>query len=141
MKRQITFLGLLMMFTITFIGCKKDETSLKARMLGKWMLVKIETSGYTTAETVADPTKVNGTAVYGTSADYVDFKPNNDDQVELSLRGNRTIGTYLITFEDQFTMDLNDGQNYAVVNSITPTQFQFTSTIDNRIKKVYYLKK
>ncbi|KLT66012.1 lipocalin family protein [Pedobacter sp. BMA] len=141
MKKRITLLSLLFLVATTIISCKKDTTSLKARMMGKWMISKIETTGYTAAETLNDPTKLNGTVTYGSTADYIDFKSNNDDQVELSLKGNRTIGTYTITYEDQFTMDLNDGLNYAAVNSITTTQFQFTSTINNRIKKVYYLTK
>jgi len=142
MKRKITSLALLLVVTTAFISCKKDETSLKARMMGKWMISKIEVSGYTAAETLSDPTKVNGTINYGTGGDYVDFKSNNDDQVELSLKGNRTIGTYIIIYSDQFTMDLNDGQNYARVNNLTTTQFQFTSKIDKtNVTKVYYLTK
>ncbi|TCD10264.1 hypothetical protein EZ449_10605 [Pedobacter frigidisoli] len=136
MKRQITFLSLLLLFTSTIISCKKDTTSLKARMMGKWSLSKIVVSGYTGTDAVTK----NGTFNYGTSADYVDFKANNDDQVEISLSGNRTIGTYIIVYEDQFTMDLNDGVNYANVNSLTTNQFQFTSKIDKtNIVKIYYL--
>lgn len=138
MKRQITLLSLLLLVTTTIISCKKDDTSLKARMLGRWSLSKIVVSGYTGTDALTK----NGTFNYGTSADYIDFKSNNDDQVELSLSGNRTIGTYLIVYEDQFTMDLNDGMNYANVNSLTTNQFQFTSKIDKtNIFKVYYLTK
>ena len=142
MKRKITILALLVVATSTLFSCKKDETSLKARMMGKWMISKIETSGYTPAETLNDPTKVNGTVTYGSTSDYIDFKSNEDDQVELSLKGNRTIGTYVIIYSDQFAMDLNDGQNYARVNNLTTTQFQFTSKIDKtNVTKIYYLTK
>jgi hypothetical protein len=140
MKRQITILSLLLLITTTIISCKKDDTSLKAQMLGKWSLSKIVTSGYTADETLKDPKKVNGTVNYGTTSDYVDYKSNNDDQVELSLSGNRTIGTYIIIYSDQFSMDLNDGLNYCKVNSISANQFQFTSKIDKtNVTKVYYL--
>ncbi|QIL38694.1 hypothetical protein G7074_04995 [Pedobacter sp. HDW13] len=139
MKRQITLLGLLLIVTSTIISCKKDTTSLKAQMLGRWTLDKIVTTGYTAEETLKDPTKINGDVTYGKTSDYVDYKANNDDQVEVSLSGNRTIGTYIIIYSDQFTMDLNDGSNFCAVNSITGNKFQFTATINNRIKKVYYL--
>ncbi|WP_175635422.1 hypothetical protein [Pedobacter ghigonis] len=108
-------------------------------MMGRWTLDRIVTTGYTADETLKDPTKINADVTYGKTSDYVDYKANNDDQVEVSLSGNRTIGTYIIIYSDQFTMDLNDGSNFCAVNSITGNKFQFTATINNRIKKVYYL--
>ncbi|QNN40900.1 hypothetical protein [Pedobacter roseus] len=140
MKRQITILSLLMLFTSTIISCKKDETSLKAQMMGKWTLNKIVTSGYTAEETLKDPKKVNGTVNYGTTSDYIDYKSNNDDQVELSLSGNRTIGEYSIIYSDQFTMSINDGLNYCKINSISANKLEFTAKIDKtNVTKVYYL--
>ena len=140
MKRQITILSLLMLFTSTIISCKKDETSLKAQMMGKWTLNKIVTSGYTAEETLKDPKKVNGTVNYGTTSDYIDYKSNNDDQVELSLSGNRTIGEYSIIYSDQFTMSINDGLNYCKINSISANKLEFTAKIDKtNVTKVYSL--
>ena len=87
-----------------------------------------------------DPKKVNGTVTYGTTSDYVDYKSNNDDQVELSLSGNRTIGTYVIIYSDQFSMDINDGLNYCKINSITANKLEFTAKIDKtNVTKVYSL--
>lgn len=140
MKRQLTILSLFLLIASTFISCKKDSTSLKAQMLGKWTLNKIVTSGYTAEETLKDPKKVNGTVNYGTTSDYIDFKPNDDDQVELSLSGNRTIGTYVIIYSDQFSMDINDGLNYCKINSITANKLEFTAKIDKtNVTKVYSL--
>jgi len=140
MKRQITILSLFLLIASTIISCKKDDTSLKAQMLGRWTLNKIVTSGYTAEETLKDPKKINGTVTYGTTSDYVDYKSNNDDQVELSLSGNRTIGTYVIIYSDQFSMDINDGLNYCKVNSITANKLEFTAKIDKtNVTKVYSL--
>lgn len=140
MKRQITILSLLMLLTSTIISCKKDTTSLKAQMLGRWTLNRIVTTGYTAEDTLKDPKKVNGDVKYGTTSDYVDYKSNNDDQVELSLSGNRTIGTYAIIYSDQFSMDINDGLNYCTINAISSGQLQFTAKIDKtNVTKVYYL--
>lgn len=140
MKRQITVLSLLMLLTSTIISCKKDTTSLKAQMLGRWTLNRIVTTGYTADDTLKDPKKVNGDVKYGTTSDYVDFKPDNDDTVELSLSGNRTIGTYTIIYSDQFGMTINDGLNYCQINNISSGQLQFTAKIDKtNVTKVYYL--
>lgn len=109
-------------------------------MMGKWTLNKIVTSGYTAEETLKDPKKVNGTVNYGTTSDYIDYKSNNDDQVELSLSGNRTIGEYSIIYSDQFTMSINDGLNYCKINSISANKLEFTAKIDKtNVTKVYYL--
>ena len=133
MKRQITILSLLMLLTSTIISCKKDTTSLKAQMMGRWTLNRIVTTGY------ADET-LNGDVNYGKITDYIDYKSNNDDQVEISLSGNRTIGTYVIIYSDQFSMDINDGLNYCKINSITANKLEFTAKIDKtNVTKVYYL--
>ena len=138
MKRQITFLSLLLVLATTLFSCKKDETSVKARMMGKWSVAKIETSGYTAADLAGDPTKINGT-ITGLSADYMDFKSNNDDQIELSIKGNRTIGTYIGTGE-AFNMTFAEGDYYCTVNNLSSTQFQFTAKLDKtNVVKVYYL--
>ncbi|WP_316847447.1 hypothetical protein [Pedobacter psychrodurus] len=140
MKRQVTILSLFLLIASTIVSCKKDETSLKAQMMGKWTLNRIVTTGYTADDTAGDPKKVNGDVTYGTTSDYVDFKSNNDDPVELSLSGNRTLGTYVIIYSDQFSMDINDGLNYCKINSITANKLEFTAKIDKtNVVKVYTL--
>ncbi|RBQ06198.1 hypothetical protein DRW42_13985 [Pedobacter miscanthi] len=129
-----------MLLTSTIFSCKKDTTSLKAQLLGRWTLNRVVTTGYTAEDTLKDPKKVNGDVKYGTTSDYVDYKPDNDDTIELSLSGNRTIGSYSIIYSDQFTMSINDGLNYCQINSISAGQLQFTAKIDKtNVTKVYYL--
>lgn len=133
MKRQITILSLFLLIASTIISCKKDDTSLKAQMLGRWTLNRIVTTGYT-------DDKLNGDVTYGKTNDYIDYKSNNDDQVEISLSGNRTIGEYVIIYSDQFSMNINDGLNYCKINSITANKLEFTAKIDKtNVTKVYYL--
>ena len=132
MKRQITFLGMLMLVTATLFSCKKDETSLKARIMGKWTVNKIEVSGNTNQA-------LNGTFNY-TMNDYLDFKANDDDQVELSLNNQRTIGTYTASLGDDFNMVFPEGASYCTVSTLSGTQLQFTAKIDKtNIVKKYYL--
>jgi hypothetical protein len=133
MKRQITILSLFLLIASTIISCKKDDTSLKAQMLGRWTLNRIVTTGYT-------DDKLNGDVTYGKTNDYIDYKSNNDDQVEISLSGNRTIGEYVIIYSDQFSMSVNDGLNYCKINSITANKLEFTAKIDKtNVTKVYSL--
>jgi len=132
MKKQITFLSLFVLVTASLISCKKDTTSLKARIVGKWIVNKIEVSGNTSSS-------ANGTFNY-TNSDYIDFKSNDDDQVELGLTNQRTIGTYETTLDSQFSMVFPEGASYCTVNSLSDTNFQFTAKIDKtNIVKVYYL--
>lgn len=132
MKKQITIIGLLLIATTALFSCKKDETSLKARIMGKWTVNKIEVSGNTN-------TSLNGTFNY-TRDDYMDFKSNNDDQVELGLTNQRTIGTYSTSLGNEFWMVFPEGTFYCTVANITGTQFQFTAKIDKtNIVKTYYL--
>ena len=132
MKKQFTIIGLLLIATTALFSCKKDETSLKARIMGKWTVNKIEVSGNTN-------TSLNGTFNY-TRDDYMDFKSNNDDQVELGLTNQRTIGTYSTSLGNEFWMVFPEGTSYCTVANITGTQFQFTAKIDKtNIVKTYYL--
>ena len=132
MKRQITFLGMLMLVTATLFSCKKDETSLKARIMGKWTVNKIEVSGNSSQA-------LNGTFNY-TMNDYIDFKSNQDDQVELSLTNQRTIGTYTASLGNEFGMVFPEGSSYCTVSVLSGTQLEFTAKIDKtNIVKKYYL--
>jgi len=132
MKKQFTMFCLFLLVATAMFSCKKDETSLKARIIGKWTVNKIEVSGNTNAT-------LNGTFNY-TINDYMDFKPNDDDQVELSLNNQRTIGTYTGSLGNDFTMSFPEGISYCTTSVLTGNQLQFTAKIDKtNIVKVYYL--
>jgi len=132
MKKQITVLSLLFLATTALISCKKDETSVKARIFGKWTVNKIEVSGNTNE-------MLNGTTNY-TINDYIDFKSNDDDQVEISLVNQRTIGTYTATLDNNFSMIFPEGTSYCTILTLSGTQLQFRAKLDKtNITKVYYL--
>ncbi|WP_231425080.1 MULTISPECIES: hypothetical protein [Pedobacter] len=146
MKKQITLLSLLLVFTAVLFSCKKDDSSVKARVTGRWSVTKIDVSGYTTADTQSDPSKVNGT-ITGLSGDYMDFKADNDDQVELSIKGNRTIGTYIGTYAkigqdavETINMSFAEGNFYCIVDVLTSNKLQITAKLDKtNVVKVFYL--
>lgn len=132
MKRQITILSLFLIISATLFSCKKDTTSLKSRIIGKWTVNKIVVSGNSSQE-------LNGTFNY-TANDYLDFKSNDDDQVELSLTNQRTIGSYITSLGNDFNMVFPEGTSYCTISTISETQLQFTAKIDKtNIVKVYTL--
>lgn len=132
MKKQITSLSLFFLAIIALISCKKDDTSLKARITGKWTVTKIEVSGNTNES-------LNGTFTYSIN-DYLDFKSDDDDQVELSLSNQRTIGNYITSLGNDFSMVFPEGTSYCTASVLTGTQLQFTAKIDKtNIVKKYYL--
>ena len=134
MKKQFTMLCLLVLTTFTIFSCKKDNESVKARIIGKWTVNKIEISGN------ADET-LNGVFPY-TINDYMDFKLNDDDQVELSLKNQRTIGSYIVSLGSEFNMVFPEGTSYCTISTLNANQLQFTAKIDKtNIVKVYYLSK
>ncbi|KQR68199.1 hypothetical protein [Pedobacter sp. Leaf176] len=132
MKKQITVLSLLFLATAALFSCKKDDSSLKARIIGKWMVNKIEVSGNSNES-------LNGTFTY-TINDYMDFKSNDDDQVELGMSNQRTIGSYIISLGKDFSMVFPEGTSYCTVSTLSATQLQFTAKMDKtNIVKKYYL--
>ncbi|MCZ4242493.1 hypothetical protein [Pedobacter punctiformis] len=135
MKRQITIVTLLLLVTATIFSCKKDTESVKARIMGKWTVNKIVVSGYTGESIIK-----NGTFTYGASTDYMDFKSNNDDVLELSLKGTKTIGDYTGTM-DAFNIYLpEEGISYCTINVLKDKELQFTAKLDKtNVVKVYYL--
>lgn len=135
MKKHFTMLSLFVLLSTAFVACKKDTTSLKARMFGKWTVNKIVVTGYTGSDALLK----NGTFTY-TANDYIDFKGNDDDQVELSLTNQRSIGTYSANIDDSFGLVFSEGISYCTTNNLTSTQFQFTAKLNGtNVVKVYYL--
>ncbi|MGA9649012.1 hypothetical protein [Pedobacter sp.] len=132
MKKQVTILSLFLIVSATLFSCKKDTTSVKSRIIGKWTVNKIMVSGNTNE-------LLNGTFNY-TANDYLDFKPNNDDQVELSLTNQRTIGSFVTSLGNEFNLVFPEGTSYCNISTLSATQLQFTAKIDKtNIVKVYTL--
>ena len=104
-------------------GCKKEvgeNRSLKKKMLGKWQLEKLE---ITTAG--ADPV-----ITVGTATDYVDFKDNEDDQIEMNVGTTHSLGTYATLADNTFNVSISGKLLQCVVNSITDNKLEFTGTRD-----------
>jgi hypothetical protein len=138
MGKRLLVSATLLFFIATFTACKKqdDETKpLRSKIIGKWQVNKIEVTNYAEG---------NGTTVtntYGTS-DYLDFKDNESDDVELGLGTNRSVGTFSTTVANTLHIDFSSKDLDCVVNTITDNQFQFTGTVTGsnpKITETYYL--
>ena len=141
MKTKLfTFAALLL--TIVFISsCKKEDTnSFRSKITGRWQLNKIERRVYKADGTVASTI----TTPY-TSSDYIDFKNNENDELEMNLgAGNRFMGNYVVLFGQTFNISLSNKLLYCDTDNLTDNTFQFTGTVDQanpKVTETYYLQR
>jgi len=141
MKIKLTMIAALLLITGGISGCKKEgelDKPLKERMMGRWQVEKIETTSYNASGAVA----LTETKMYGT-ADYIDFKSNKEDEVEMNLgTGNRFIGNYVVTMFGTFNVALSNKLLTATVDNLTDSDFKFTATRDGsnpKVTETYYL--
>lgn len=129
MKKQFTFATILL-FVIAGIsaGCKKetgDSMPLKKKMEGKWQVTKIETT-----------IEGSETNVYtAVATDFFEFRNDENDQVEVGIAGERTLGTYIVFATDDFSLSLSDKVLKSTVNQITNNSLEFTSTVEGTSPK------
>lgn len=132
MKRKITSLATLLLIFTTLISCKKEDTdSQKYKMTGRWQVSKIETK--IGSQTIIDNY---------TSTDYMDFKNNTEDEVEVKLGNTTTKGNYLVMIDGTFNLSIDNKLYYCTTNNLSDTNFQFTAVADKsdtQTTKTYYL--
>jgi hypothetical protein len=132
-----------LLLTIVFISsCKKEDTdSFRSKITGRWQISKIETKTYGADGTTVVSTR---TIPYST-ADYIDFKNNENDELEINLgSGNRVIGNYVVLFGQSFNISLSNKLLYCDTDNLSETSFQFTGTVDQsnpKVTETYYLQR
>ncbi|RZL34565.1 MAG: hypothetical protein EOP00_31400 [Pedobacter sp.] len=123
MKKQLLFAVTILLLVVGFSACKKQDEAtkpLRLKMIGKWRVNKIDV---TTAGSVTVSTAY-------TVEDYMDFKDSPNDDVELGLGSNRSLGTFGSTIDDsKFYLDFSAKDLDCKVNILTPNQFEFTGTV------------
>lgn len=123
MKKQLLFAVTILLLIASFTACKKQDEAtkpLRSKMIGKWRVNKIDV---TTAGSAAVSTPY-------TAEDYIDFKDSPNDDVELGLGSNRSLGTFGSTIDDsKFYLDFSAKDLDCKVTTITTNQFQFTGTV------------
>lgn len=132
-------LSTILLLAISFTACKKDEGEsrpLRTKVLGKWQVNKIDVTTYSAAGV---PTTV--TTTYAAS-DYMEFRDNESDDVELGLGTTRQVGSFGIYANDDFFLDFSSKDLACVTNTITDNQFRFTGTVvgaNPKVTETYYL--
>ena len=129
MKKQL-FLVFALLFTVAIVGCKKQDNAtkpLRTKALGRWELVKIETTLSGAAAVTVDYT----------SSDYFYFKDGEDDILERKLCSTVQSGNYVFLTGNNFNITI-DGKTYiCVANTITDNNFEFTGKEGNNTIKTY----
>lgn len=129
MKKQLT-LATLLLFVIAGIatGCKKETGEarpLKKKIEGKWQVAKVETT-------------IDGTSPLtytGVPADFFEFRSDENDQVEVNIGPDRTLGTYVVLASDDFNLSLSGKVFTCLVNTITDNKLEFTGTVNGSSPK------
>jgi hypothetical protein len=142
MKTKLLAVTVLLMAIAFLPGCKKEDTdTLKARMAGRWQVDKIETKTYDASGATVVRTE---TKPY-TTADYFDFKNNENDELEINLgAGNRVMGNYVVLMGQTFNISLSNELLYCNTEVLTDNAFQFTGSVDKsspKVTRTYYLKR
>jgi hypothetical protein len=139
MKRSLLFASTILLFVISFTACKKDDEStkpLRTKIIGKWKVDKVDVTTYSNVEA---PVIVSTN--YG-AADYIDFKDNTSDDVELGLGSSRQVGTFAVYLEDSFFIDFSSKDLSCVINVLNDNKLQFTGTVvgaNPKVTETYYL--
>ncbi|WGQ12264.1 hypothetical protein QG516_11515 [Pedobacter gandavensis] len=136
MKKQLTYAAILLFFMAGIAtGCKKEtgaDRPLKKKIEGKWQVAKVETT-------------IEGTAMTtytGIPTDFFEFRTDDNDQVEVSIGAQRTLGTYATLANGDLTLSLSGKILKSAVNTITDNKFEFTATVEGSSPKEvrkYYL--
>ncbi|WP_432714685.1 hypothetical protein [Pedobacter sp.] len=142
MKTKLFAIVALFLTIATVSSCKKEDTdTLKAKIAGRWQVNKVERKTY----------DANGSAVVSTittpytTTDYIDFKNNENDELEINLgSGNRVMGNYVVLMGNDFNISLSNKLLYCTTDVLNENTFQFTGTVDQSSPKVtetYYLQR
>jgi hypothetical protein len=129
MKKQITLVAMVLLIIAGIgTGCKKEtgaERSLKKKIEGKWQVAKVET-------TIEGAPMESYT---GVAADFFEFRNDENDQVEVNIGTERTLGTYAVLVTANINLLLSGKLLNAEVNTITDNKFEFTATVNGASPK------
>ena len=122
------------------IACKKESSdNIQPNMSGRWQIERIETRTFDAAGT----TVVSSASIPYQPTDYIDFKNNKSDELEINLGdGNRVNGNYVVLMGGMFNISLSNKLLYCNVDNLTEKAFTFTGTVDKsnpKVTETYYL--
>lgn len=123
MKKQITLVAMVLLIIAGIgTGCKKETgvaRPLKKKIEGKWQIAKIET-------TIAGTAPIT---YIGVAGDFFEFRNDENDQVEVNVGANRTLGTYAVLATDDFNLSLSGKLLNCSVTTINDNKLEFTAVV------------
>lgn len=138
MKRKLTSAALFLLMVTGLGACKKqDSGTVQAKITGRWIVNKIEVKTYD-----ANGAATGTTSTSYTSSDYIDFKTNETNDVEMSLTGVKLTGSYTTFLNGAFNINFTTKLLTCNTDVITDNTFQFTGAVNNsnpKTTETYYL--
>jgi hypothetical protein len=140
MRRKLILSAIMLLMIAGFSSCEKDSKEAspsRKYMLGRWQVTKVDVNSYSSSGTLLQTNTINYT-----NTDFIDFKDNDDDEVDVKLGTNQSNGTYVILDGGKFNISLPSKLLYCTTTSISETSFQFTGTADQsgiKTTETYYL--
>ncbi len=136
MKTKIIAILALFLTIALLTACKKeDQNSFRSKITGRWKVNKIEKRNVASG---AVTESINYTA-----AEYIDFKNNENDEVELNLgNGNQVIGNYVVIKGQSFNISFSNKLLYCTADELTGNTFKFTANVGKNnaeVTETYYL--
>ena len=84
-------------------------------------------------ETTIEGTQM--TSYTGVAADFFEFRNDENDQVEVNIGTERTLGNYAVLVTPEINLLLSGKLLNAAVSTITDNKFEFTATVNGSSPK------
>lgn len=138
MKKKLTRAALFLLMVTGLGACKKEDSgTVRSQISGRWVVNKIEVKTYDANGALTGTTSTNYTA-----SDYIDFKTNETNEVNLSLSGTVLTGSYTTFLNGTFNVNFTSKLLSCSTDVITDNTFQFTGAVNNsnpKTTETYYL--
>ncbi len=138
MRKQVVLLGAILIAMVTFSSCKKQDEATKPlseKLFGRWSVEKV----VTTTQTGTGP---QSTTQNYQSSDYMDFRKSENNDVEVKLGANTSLGTFTTTVDQTLYLTLSGKSLVCQMDQITDSKAQFTGTVTGsnpKVTETYYL--
>lgn len=120
MKKQITLAITTLLIITGLASCQKDGGNEVVNIVaGQWKVSKIET---TTAGTT--------TTYTGVTADYFEFRRNEENELVVNLNGANYLGTYVLLEGKLLNIVYQGKLRKGKITNISASNLEFTTTVD-----------
>lgn len=138
MRKQVVLLGAILIAMVTLGSCKKQDEATKPlseKLFGRWSVEKVVTTTQTGTGTQS------ATQNYQ-SSDYMDFRKSENNDVEVKLGANTSLGSFNTTVDHTLYLTISGKSLVCQMDQITDSKAQFTGTVTGsnpKVTETYYL--